>query len=129
MSPVEELRWFEYAQRLYLQARNVLTSKGEKSTGRHLVDHAVEGGAQACARKVGRIEPGYRADLIVLDDEHPLLFGRQGDQLLDSWIFSGNTPVVTDVFVGGKHVIQDGSHPAEGEILECFRKTIVELAE
>jgi hypothetical protein len=39
---------------------------------------------------VGRLAPGYRADLIGLDAEHPLLYGRTGDLRPDSLVFCGN---------------------------------------
>ncbi len=109
VSPVEELRWLEYGQRLTRQQRNLLVD-GERSnsTGRHLYDSAVRGGQQAAAVKAGPIEVGNRADLIVLDDEHPLLYGRSADATLDSYLFSGNRSLVRDVVVGGEIVVDTG---------------------
>jgi formimidoylglutamate deiminase len=129
VSPVEELRWLEYGQRLVHRARNVLAPEdGRTSTGRFLFEAAVAGGAQACGRKIGRIESGYRADLITLDTGHPLLYARNGDALLDSWIFSGNSNAVRDVFVGGRQVVVNREHPMQGKIAVDFKKSISELA-
>nr|XP_061808142.1 formimidoylglutamate deiminase-like [Nerophis lumbriciformis] len=89
-SPAEELRWLEYGQRLRHHGRNLLTGGRDRSTGRSLYQQALAGGAQACGRPIGRIAPGCRADLVVLDTDHPLLAGRRGDAWLDSWIFAGN---------------------------------------
>ena len=129
VSPVEELRWLEYGQRLVHRARNVLAPDGgHTSTGRFLFEAAVAGGARACDRKIGRIENGYRADLITLDTGHPLLYARNGDALLDSWIFSGNTNAVRDVFVGGRQLVVNREHPMQGKIAADFKKSISELA-
>ena len=128
VSPVEELRWLEYGQRLIHRSRNLLAGGPQRSTGRTLFDQAVSGGAQVMGRKTGCLAPGYRADLLVLDGDHPLLYRRRGDDLLDSWIFSGNTALVREVFVGGRRVVQDGRHPAEADIGARFKQTLDRLA-
>ncbi len=128
VNPVEELRWLEYGQRLKTRNRNVLVSAPNSNTGRNLLDGALRGGVQACGRKIGRIEAGYRADFIALDAQHPRLYGRRQDDLVDSWIFSGNANLVQSVFVGGKKVIDQGQHPDEETIGQNFRRTLDELA-
>jgi formimidoylglutamate deiminase len=110
VSPVEELRWLEYGQRLTKRERNVAATAEAPHVGAGLYRRALAGGARACARSIGAIEPGHRADLVVLDAEHPLLVGRTGDTLLDAWVFAGNTPVVRDVMVGGAWVVRRGRH-------------------
>ena len=128
VSPTEELRWLEYGQRLMHRSRNVLTG-GDRSTGRVLFDKAVVGGAQACGHNSGAIAVGKRADFVVIDTDHPLLCERSGDEILDSWIFSGNSNVVRDVYVGGKQVIRDGRHADEAVIAERFKATSKDLKE
>ena len=129
IDPVEELRWLEYGVRLGTRGRNVLVSDQQRHTGRHLFDGAVSGGAQACGRLLGRIESSYRADFVVLDQEHPRLHGRHENSLLDSWIFSGNDNLVRDVYVGGRKVIDKGHHPDEARIADDYRATLDALAE
>jgi formimidoylglutamate deiminase len=129
VSPVEELRWLEYGQRLKHRRRNVLAGGPNRSTARQLLEGALAGGAQACGRRVGRIEPGYRADLLVIDSDHPLLLGRKKDALLDSWVFAGNVNLVRDVYVGGKRVIHEGVHARQEPIGARFRQVMGELAE
>jgi formimidoylglutamate deiminase len=90
-SPVEELRWLDYIRRLETRTRTVTALEPNASLGTGLYTAALSGGFQALGRPAGRIAPGYRADLVVLDSEHPALVGRSGDALLDAWIFSGNT--------------------------------------
>ncbi len=128
IDPVEEFRWFEYGQRLLLRQRNLLTDADCPSTGRHLLDSALAGGEFACGRRIGRLEPGYRADLIALDTDHPRLYGRHQDALLDSWIFSGNDNLVRDVWIGGQQVIDGGHHADEDRIADAYRRTIDRLA-
>ena len=128
VSPVEELRWLEYGQRLVTRRRNVAAPAFGASTGAALFTRALAGGAQACARPIGAIEPGKRADLVVLDTDHPLLAGRTRDQLIDSWIFAGNAPVVRDVMVGGQWVVRDGRHRDAERIAGDYRRVVERLA-
>ena len=127
VSPVEELRWLEYGQRLKHGSRNQLSSADVSSTGRRLFEGAAAGGAQACGHNSGAIAMGKRADIVVLDQDHPLLYSRDGDKLLDSWIFSGNSNAVSDVYVGGEHVIVEGQHPLQEQIEARFKATMQEL--
>ncbi|MBP2299282.1 formimidoylglutamate deiminase [Azospirillum picis] len=127
VSPVEELRWLEYGVRLTSGRRTVLSGGPRRSTGRRLVEDAQAGGAQATSFETGRIAPGRRADIVVLDTGHPLLAARTGDALLDGWIFSGNVPLVSDVVVAGRTVVRDRRHPREEEIAGRFKKTLGRL--
>jgi len=127
-NPVEELRWFEYGQRLLSGKRNVLVSEQHRHTGRNLLEGIWHGGALACGRKIGKIKSGYRADFVVLDGSNPRLYSRCEDELLDSWIFSGSDNLVKHVYVGGKHVIDNGRHLNEETIAQNFRSTIDQLA-
>ena len=127
VSPVEELRWLEYVQRLRREMRNVTANGAERHVGMRLWQGALAGGAQAMGRKVDGIRVGNRADLIALDGNHPLLFGRDGAVLTDSFVFSGNASLVRDVVVGGKQVVSEGRHADEEKIARAYRKTIGEL--
>jgi formimidoylglutamate deiminase len=123
-SPADELRWLEYVQRLAIRQRNVCEWREGAATGASLYRRALAGGAQACGRKIGAIAPGYRADLVVLDPDHPALIGRKGETAIDSWVFSGNETPVRDVIVGGKRVVEEGRHIAQEAVLENYRWTI-----
>ncbi len=127
ISPTEELRWLEYGQRLVHGSRNQLSGGPNRSTGRNLFDAAAAGGAQACGHNSGAIEVGKRADFVVLDTSSPLLWERREDELLDSWIFSGNENSVRDVYVGGRLVIESGCHRDEAQIEQRFKSTMKAL--
>lgn len=108
VSPVEELRWLEYGQRLVRRGRNLISAGPGSSTGRTLYDAALAGGARALGQKLGAIAPGCRADIVVLDRNAPTIAGRAGDAALDSWLFAGNRNPVRDVMAGGRWVVLDG---------------------
>jgi formimidoylglutamate deiminase len=110
VSPVEELRWLEYGQRLLLGRRNVAASETEPHSGARLVRAALAGGGQALGQQTGRIAVGQPADLVELDGDHPLLRGGDGDELLDRLVFAGNRPLVANVMVAGRQVVRDGRH-------------------
>lgn len=128
ISPVEELRWLEYGQRLVRRERLVAASEDTPSTGARLFTQALAGGAQALGRPTGRIEVGCRADLLVLDPDNPTLIDRSGDGLLDSLVFAGNQNPIKDVVVGGRRVIRDGRHAAEEAALDGFTRALRTLA-
>lgn len=118
-SPVEELRWLEYVQRLVTRSRNVTSD---------LHGRALSSGAQAVGRNSGAIIPGQRADLVALDTEHPSLVGRSGRNVLDAWVFAGNSTPVRDVMVGGAWVVRDGRHRAQQPVGAAFARTMRRLA-
>lgn len=122
----EELRLLEYTQRLRDHARNVLAPTGG-STGRALYRHALDGGANACGRRIGRLAPGYRADIVSLDADHPALLCRTGDGWLDGWLFAGDNSVVGDVWVGGRRMVADGRHVNRLAAARSFRETLTRL--
>ena len=85
----EELRWLEYGQRLALRQRNVAASPGvQGSTAARLFDRALSGGAAAAAWPQAGLQPGARADLLVLDTQQPALCGVPDAQLLDALVFA-----------------------------------------
>ncbi len=129
VSPVEELRWLEYGQRLASGRRTVLAGGPDRSTGRALLAAATQGGSAACGARPGGIAVGTCADLVTLDTAHPRLIGRIGDNVLDCWIFSGNTPMVRTVAVAGTLVVRDGHHAQEDRAAAAFAAALRALAD
>jgi formimidoylglutamate deiminase len=128
ISVAEELRLLEYGQRLRDQGRNRLAETGG-SNGRHLIDQVLAGGAQATGRAIGRIEPGYRADIISLDQDHPSLVARKDDAWLDGWIFAGDDNCVQDVWVGGQHLVREGQHIARQMSVKSYANVLKKLVD
>ncbi|TAL83951.1 MAG: formimidoylglutamate deiminase [Rhodanobacter sp.] len=128
VSPVEELRWLEYGQRLTTRHRNVAARGAAESVGETLWRMARHGGAQASGLPLGDLCAGARADLIVLDPHSPLLAARDSRSVLDSFLFAGNTPLVRDVMCGGRWVVRDFHHRDEAAIAARYRQVVERLA-
>jgi formimidoylglutamate deiminase len=124
ISPFEELRWMEYEQRLMRHERAVLTQPEMPSTGALLFEQCLAGGAQALGRKTGRLEAGYRADLLVIDMDLPCMTGKLRDHILDTIIFSSGENPVRDVMSGGRWAVKNRRHRREEQVLENFRKVM-----
>ena len=118
----EELRLLEYGQRLTLRARNVLTQQTGSSTGRALFDGALSGGFQALGNSVFGPRVGASADLVSLDEGDPVLAGRKGDALLDSWIFGGGR--VDCVWRRGAKWVEGGRHRARDAIATRYKQAV-----
>jgi len=126
ISVSEELRLLEYNERLRSGRRNVLTTV-DSTCGRFLYQHATQSGAAALGQPVGKLEPGFRADMLVLDHNHELLIGRQPDVALDSWVFAGDKSMLESVWVAGQCVVRQGNHPADASLKTAFTKVLNEL--
>ncbi len=124
----EELRTLEYGQRLRDRKRNRLGPTGS-STGRHIFDAARRGGAQALQQDTGALAVGRIADIVVLDQGHPVLAGRSGDTIIDALAFAGGDGLVADVIAAGRHVVKDGRHVARETLLARYNRTVTRLAQ
>src|SRR5262249_49885165 len=111
-------------QRLTRRARNVMTLRPGESTGRRIFETALAGGAQALQQPIGAIAPGRRADIVLLDADHPDLAPRRNDEWLDAWIFVVGRPAVNTVLVGGEIVVENGRHTAEPTIEAAYRAVV-----
>jgi formimidoylglutamate deiminase len=128
VSAVEELRWLEYGQRLITRHRNIGASRASPHTGDTLLRLALAGGAQASGVETGALKAGARADFIVLDEEAPLLVGRDAADVVDTWIFAGNANLVRDVVVAGEPVVREFRHRDEERIAARYRDVVERLA-
>lgn len=126
ISVSEELRQLEYNERLVSGQRNVL-SQPDTTGGRFMYQHAAEAGAVAIGQPVGRLQPGFRADLLELKPDHLLTAGRHADAALDSWIFAGDSSVIQSVWVAGKCAVSDGRHPLDEQFHSGMLQTLTEL--
>ncbi len=118
ISLAEELRMYEYSQRL-AQKRRAILATPDRSCGRVLYDGALQGGARAGGRFGGAIAPGRWADLVALDLSGPDFAGRAGDQILDTFIFVNDRPI-TRVWSAGREIVRDGRHIARETVAARF---------
>lgn len=115
----EELRWFEYGQRLQQQKRNRLYRNDQPYVGDHVFKMALNGGNRACAVELG-LKIGARADFMVWDAEEPFIRASQPQDLLNRWLFALSCNPIKDVYVAGKRVIENRQHAKEDGINEAF---------
>ena len=103
VSPVEELRWLEYGQRLVTRRRNIAVAPGTPGVGASLL----RGVLRSAPRSTG-----FEAtdDAIVLDGQAPVLAEARREDVAERWIFSGNRPLVREVYVAGRRLVADGAH-------------------
>ena len=120
----EELRMLEYSQRLTRRARNVLGRGAGRSTGGDLYRAALAGGGQALGATAGGLKRGRPADFVTLDRAHPALMARDGDALLDSWVFAGRHGGVDGVWRRGRQVVEGGRHQGREAILARYRTAL-----
>ncbi|MFT3896717.1 MAG: formimidoylglutamate deiminase [Thermomonas sp.] len=122
VSPVEELRWLEYGQRLLSRHRNIVANAGSPSVGETLLRGVAESRASATGFDEGDDE------WIVLDAGAPQFAGATDADIADRWIFAGNRPLVRDVRIGGETLVADGRHRDRDGIAARYRKAINRLS-
>jgi formimidoylglutamate deiminase len=106
VSPVEELRWLEYGQRLATKHRNIVATAAAPGVGDVLL-RGVQASAEASTGFTSAMTVG---DAVVLDGDAPQLVGATSENIADRWIFSGNRPLVRTVAVNGREFVADGRH-------------------
>jgi formimidoylglutamate deiminase len=121
VSPVEELRWLEYGQRLATRHRNIAVRVDSHSVGETLL----RGVQDSAITATGNAAVGD--DRITLDVDAPQFAGMTRDDAIDRWIFSGNRNLVRDVEVGGVQVVRDGRHRDRDAIAARYRVAMRQL--
>src|SRR5690606_27816188 len=105
VSPVEELRWLEYGQRLVTRHRNIAVGADSPSVGETLL-HAMQGSSpHGTGSEAGD-------EVVVLDEHARLLDGATPDDLDVRRIVGGSRNLVRGVRVHGKQVVTEGRHRA-----------------
>jgi formimidoylglutamate deiminase len=119
ISPVEELRWLEYGQRLRTQQRNIAGSANVPSVGETLVKSIVASANDST---------GFTAtELITLDAGAPILAGATRDDVVDRWLFSGNRNIVREVEIAGVRVVENGCHRDRESVAARYRVAMKRL--
>ena len=124
VSPIEELRWLEYGQRLATRHRNIAVRADSTSVGETLLRGAMASAARSTGHAVGSLGADEFADWLVLDTDAPQFAGLHADDAVDRWIFSGNRNLVREVHVGGHQVVAQGVHRQRDEIAARYRNAM-----
>ena len=120
VSPVEELRWLEYGQRLASHHRNIAVRADSPSVGETLL----RGVAASRAQATGFDDVD---DHVLLDASAPIMAGATDGDAADRWLFSGNRNLVREVVVGGERVVIDGHHRDRDAIALRYSKAMGRL--
>ena len=101
ISMLEEMRWLEYAQRLALEKRGVLTDQ-EGEVARRCLEAATRGGARSLGLDSGELVPGRWADFVVVDLDAAALAGCDDGTLLDALVFGAGDRALVASAVSGR---------------------------
>lgn len=126
VSPVEDLRWLEYGQRLVEQKRS-RALLGPGSNAEAMLRAIASSAAAATGQPVGRLDTTGPVDAIVLEAEAPAMAGATMDDALDRWVFCGNRPLVRDVYVAGRRVVTEGRHAQREAAASAYAATLRRL--
>lgn len=121
----EELRLLEYGQRLTRRARNVLADAARPATGARLFAAAVAGGGRSLGVETG-LAVGRPADIVSLNRHDPVFAEREGDALIDSWVFASRAGVDC-VWCGGVKHVAGGRHRHRAAIEARYRLALARL--
>ncbi len=128
VSPIEELRWLEYGQRLVTQRRNIAVADTSPSVGETLLRGVVASAADSTGHScLADNASGAPADRVVLDTEAPQFAGATDGDAVDRWVFAGNRPLVRQVWVDGRCVVDRGRHINADAIAARYRTTVTGL--
>ncbi|MEO6227157.1 MAG: formimidoylglutamate deiminase [Thermomonas sp.] len=119
ISPVEELRWLEYGQRLRTQQRNIAVSAQVPSVGETLLQGVVDSANDSTGFDA--------AELITLDADAPILAGATRADVVDRWLFSGNRNIVRVVEISGVRVVENGRHRDREDVAVRYRDAMKRL--
>ena len=123
VSPVEELRWLEYGQRLVTRHRNIAVLPGSPRVGRTLLAGVLDSAGDATG-----LAPDPQ-DAVWLDADAPVLAGATPEDLVDRWLFAGNRRLVRSVRVSGRDRVVDGRHVDHEAIARRYGATVRRLLE
>jgi formimidoylglutamate deiminase len=124
VSPIEELRWLEYGQRLIERRRNRAALQ-PGSTGEALLAGIAASAAAASGFALGELVAGQCADVIALDARAVTLAGATAADLAGRLLFAGNQPLIESVWVAGQRVVEGGRHRHR----DAFRSRYVTVLE
>lgn len=125
----EELRLLEYGQRLLLRQRNIAAAPEleSPSSAERMFNCSLAAGGTAAGFTNWGLQPGARADLLVVDTEDASLLGIPDEHLLDALVFSSPSRPWRDVMVSGRWVVRNHRHHAEGA--QAFQAAMFSLAD
>lgn len=124
LSPLEELRWLDYSQRLLQHKRNTVSRPGEDS-GSILCNAAWQRGNRSLGlEQKAPFAIGSDFDAVVVRTEHPAIYGKPAKHRLSALIYAADSTALLGTIKKGRFVVQDGHHRDEEAISKTYRHTM-----
>jgi len=126
IDPFAELQGLEDGERLRTGARNCLV-QADGTVAANLLAMGSTGGMRAAGLPAAGIAVGSRADLVAVDISDPSVAGvnvgaDSEEALLAALVLAGHAALVRDVWVGGRHVVEDGTMLRWDSTLEEYQR-------
>jgi formimidoylglutamate deiminase len=123
LTPLEDLRWLDYAQRLTTHRRNTFADGATM-----LFNKTLRSGRKAmgCSNQEQYFELNGAFDAVVFSGESPL-FAKQPEFLLPSIIYTADSSAILGTMVNGKWIVKNQRHAGEKSIKAKFRAAMKSL--
>ena len=120
---LEDARLLEYHLRMQRLERVVLDppGPGRERLSQKLYQTASKSGAKSLRQNAGELTVGKPADFVGIDLDDLSVAGAGPETLMANVVFSLERTAIKDVYVGGRRVVTDRSHPLQESITAEFR--------
>ena len=123
LSPMEELRWLDYGQRLRSERRNPLCNAAGDDSAEILARAVWKGGLSALGdEETPTFAPKTPFDAVVLDSSHPIFWDKEPARRLAAFIHGGDATAIRTVLRRGKVVVTEGRHVRRDAIVASYRR-------
>ena len=127
IEPFQELATLEYGQRLTSGQRITVSDASSGSCAEALFSRVQKSAEASCGIKVGLLKKGYLANFLSLQNDHPSLLEVPQTSLLDAVIFSAGKSCISEVYVNGECLVQDGKYKMREELFSEYKECIKPL--
>ena len=129
-SPVEEIRWLEYGQRLQGQRR--IVAPGEQGrAAESLLAQTIEAGPRVASVGLSGLQletaGDRRMDFLSIRTDAAELVSAKPDQWIEAWLYCGNRPLIDRVVVDGQLRVADGQHRLRAPVESRYAKVAAQL--
>lgn len=127
LSPLEELRWLDYGQRLRLEQRNIVCHKAGEDSGTRLFQEALAGGRAACGASPVTWPLGDPFDAVVVNPQFPPLATAPAERRLGIIIYAGDPSLWLGTITAGQWRVQHGLHCQGPQIYRRYQAALTHL--
>ncbi|HEX6893276.1 MAG TPA: formimidoylglutamate deiminase, partial [Chryseolinea sp.] len=123
LTPLEDLRWLDYAQRLSTHRRNTFDDGA-----RILFNKTLRSGRKAmtCSNRQQYFELSGAFDAVVFSADSPM-FAKQPEFLLPSIIYTADSSAILGTIVNGRWIVKKQRHTGDKHIKEKFKAAMKSL--